>query len=422
MRKKGGLDMKILLATYWTVPHLGGVWSYMKQLQKELKFLGHEVDMLAYGGENTYVQLINKGLKIEKEKVFPLVSSNLKEGTYQDLYENVLINYTEFQMYIYELAALYFGLDEYDIIHTQDVISSVCMKRVKPEGTPLVCTLHGCVAHEIRDQINNIHKSSTSHMARAYFDALEPLGAKAGEYTIVANNWLKNVLINEFQVEDKQIKVSHYGYDIDAFLNRVNTKTNIQIPSDKKIILYSGRLIRLKGVHDLISALAQLKETRDDWVCWIVGDGEDQETLQKQVENLGLDEDVFFFGKQDNIPYLVSKSDICVLPSLIENQPLSIIEAQISGKPVIVSEVGGLPEMVENGVTGLTFPVGDIEALYERIEILLDDDEYRKELGAKAKTWGIDHWSLYKGVKATIGIYKSAISKKLNSEESFLES
>jgi len=412
--------MKILLATYWTIPHVGGVWGYMKQLQRELESLGHEVDLLGYGGDNTYVHIVNQDRRIEKDKLLPLISSKLKEGDYKNLYVNQLINYTEFQMYVYELAAVYLGLEKYDVIHTQDVISTACIKRVKPEGPALVSTLHGCVAHEIRNQLTNIHKSPTAYMAREYFDELEAIGAASAEYTIVANEWLKNILTNEFHVPNEQIKISHYGYDTEDFLKRTNEKSSIQLPVDKKVILYTGRLVELKGVHHLISALGQLKEIRNDWVCWIVGEGEKQEELEAQSKELGLEDDIFFFGKQDNIPYLVSNSDICVLPSLIENQPLSVIEAQITGKPIIVSDVGGLPEMVEHGVTGLISPVGDAKALCDNLNLLLEDEKYREEIGSEAATWGMNYWSLYKGVKKVLGHYKNAISKKKDIQEKLL--
>ncbi|MGF6952585.1 glycosyltransferase involved in cell wall biosynthesis [Neobacillus sp. B4I6] len=404
--------MKILLATYWPIPHVGGVWSYMVQLRKKLESLGHEVDMLGYDEDNISVYIVNENRKVDSDKLLPLLNAKLNEKTYPAIYANDLVKYTEFHRYVYELSAAYLGLEKYDVIHTHDVISTASIDRVRPEKSALVATLHGSVAHEIRYQLNTIHKSNTSYMARVYYDELERLGATSAEVTIVANEWLKNILTNEFQVPNEQIKVLHYGFDTENFIKRSKQKSSIIRPKDKKVIIYSGRLVELKGVDHLISALGELKKIRKDWVCWIVGNGDKQAELKVQSKNLGLEDDILFFGKRDDIPSLLAKSDIFVLPSLLENQPLSVIEAQIAGKAIIVNDVGGLPEIVEDGVTGLITPAGDIKILCKKMNLLLGDEKYRNRLGANAKKWGMTHWSLDKGVKHLIEIYKSAISKR----------
>lgn len=404
--------MKILLATYWPIPHVGGVWSYMVQLRKKLESLGHEVDMLGYDEDNISVYIVNENRKVDSDKLLPLLNAKLNEKTYPAIYANDLVKYTEFHRYVYELSAAYLGLEKYDVIHTHDVISTASIDRVRPEKSTLVATLHGSVAHEIRHQLNTIHNSNTSFMARVYYDELERLGASSAEVTIVANEWLKNILTNEFQVPNEQIKVLHYGFDTENFIKRSKQKSSIIRPKDKKVIIYSGRLVELKGVDHLISALGELKKIRKDWVCWIVGNGDKQAELKVQSKNLGLEDDILFFGKRDDIPSLLAKSDIFVLPSLLENQPLSVIEAQIAGKAIIVNDVGGLPEIVEDGVTGLITPAGDIKILCKKINLLLGDEKYRKRLGVNAKKWGMTHWSLDKGVKHLIEIYNSAISKR----------
>jgi len=345
--------------------------------------------------------------------LLPLLEAKLNEELYPAIHANPLVKYTEFQRYIFELAAAYFGLDQYDVIHTQDVIATASIKRVLPANTALVSTLHGSVAHEIRNQLVTIHKSPNSYMARAYFDDLEHIGATSADQTIVANEWLKNILLGEFNVPIEQLKVLHYGFDTEDFLKKMKEKTtSLKLPTNKKVILYTGRLIELKGVHHLVNALGKLKEIRDDWVCWIAGEGDKQEELEARAKELGLEYDIFFFGNREDVPYLVSVCDIYVFPSLLENQPLSVVEAQIAGKPIIVSDAGGLPEMVEHGKTGIISPAGDEIALCDNMNVLLSNDLYRKKLGSNAKKWGMTYWSMSKGVKNIVDVYKEAISKK----------
>jgi len=409
--------LKILLATYWPVPHLGGVWNYMEQLKKKLERLGHEVDILGYDEENMNVHIENESRKIEREKILPLLKAKLNKQNYPAIYANKLVEYTEFQRYVYELGAVYLGLEKYDIIHTQDVISTSCINRVKPENTALVATLHGSVAHEIRHQLTTIHKSTNSYMARAYYDELEKSGASSADMTIVANNWLKDILMNEFEVPEEKIIVLHYGFDTENFIKKMKKKSPIVKPKNKKVIIFSGRLTELKGVQHLLVALEKLKKVRQDWVCWIVGTGDKLAELRIQTKVLKLEEEVLFFGKRDDVPYLLSISDIFVLPTLLENQPLSLIEAQIAGKPAIVSDVGGLPEMVEHNITGILTPPGDPESLFENIALLLENDYLRKNLGTNAKKWGMSHWSNELGTKSLLEIYKNVLDARGDGED-----
>lgn len=404
--------MKILLATYWSIPHLGGVWSYMQQLKKSLENHGHEVDLLGFGEDNTIVHIVNTGKKVAKTDLLPFLQAKMTPEIYPNLYINKLVEYTEFQRYVYELAAVYLGLDKYDLIHTQDVISTASINRVRNPNTPLVATLHGSVAHEIRYQLQTIHKSPHSYFAREYFDELERIGATSSDISIVANHWLENILINEFSVPQQHLRVVHYGFDTEQFIEQKNYQTLLQRPKDKKVILFSGRLVELKGVQYLIQALSKLKAVRQDWVCWIVGDGELKSELKLLTKSLKLEDDIFFFGSRDDVPAILTKSYIYVHPSLIDNQPLSLIEAQLSGKPTIVSNVGGLPEMVEHGVSGLLVEPADVDGLFVSLNRLLTDSYLAKNLGNNAKKWGMTHWSFENGLSEILNIYEEVISNK----------
>ncbi|MBB6675005.1 glycosyltransferase family 4 protein [Cohnella nanjingensis] len=401
--------MKILLATYWPVPHIGGVWPFMLQLRNRLETLGHEVDLLGNGDDstNSFIQMIEPNRKISKDKLLPLLKAKLNLTSDPVFHANPLVQYAEFQRHMFELAAAYFNISDYDIIHTQDVISTTAMARVRQRSTALVATLHGCVAHEIR----NI-KHPTNYIAHTYYNAIEHTGATVAEITHVANQWLKRILTDEFKVPDEQLKVFPYGFDVDNFSKRMKEKADVEHPSDKKVIIFTGRLVELKGIHHLLAALGKLKAKRKDWVCWIVGDGAKKEELLNQSKTLGLEREVQFMGKRDDIPALLRLADIFVLPSLTENQSVSLIEAQIAGKATVVSKVGGLPEMVEHDVTGLLYPVGDIDALTRGLDKLLADEEYRTKLGMNAHKWGMKNWSMNAMTDNLLKVYKTAIEKR----------
>lgn len=396
-------NMKILLATFWEIPHTGGVWKYMQQLKERLESLGHEVDLFGYGDQGNFVYIYNKNQKVNKR----FFLGEIKQAFPAMVLDSV-IHYYEERMYFYELAAKILGIGNYDLIHCQDVFSAVIFNRIRAKHTALVATLHGCVAHEILEAYYRSKNPVSSH-GDSYFGNLEFNGATAGEITIIANNWMKNILVEEYNVPVSQLKIHHYGYDIETFLEQMNHPSPIQKPFTQKVIIYTGRLSEMKGVHHLIGALARLKKKRHDWVCWIVGDGPQDQVLQKQVALLGLDNEVSFFGKRKDIPYLLSLADILVLPTLIDNQPLSVIEAQLAGKAVIASNVGGVPEMIEHGMTGVLTPPGDEEMLAVHIDYLLEHEPYLANLGKRAKDWALTHWSLNQAIKKIVNIYEQAI-------------
>ncbi|SFG28111.1 glycosyltransferase family 4 protein [Sporolactobacillus nakayamae] len=400
--------MKILLATFWVIPHVGGVWNYMVQLKESLEKMGHNVDLLGYGEDKAYIHLVNKKKKISVNALCPEKS----RAYHHQNNTNERVAQTERHMKFYEAAAASLGLSDYDLIHTQDVLSTAAISHIKPKHVPLVATLHGSVALKTFYELEATHQSSSTSTAKEYFKNLEHFGATCADITIVANHWLKNVLIHEFDVPAEQIQVHHYGYNCTHFVKQLTTKTSLR--TKKKVIIYTGRLVMLKGVDFLLSALGRLKQQRaeNDWVCWIVGDGDMSEQLTAQAKKLGLINDVIFFGTRQDVPYLLSQADIHVSPSLLDNQPLSVIEAQLAGKAVIVSRSGGLPEMVDDGVTGIIVPERDPQALSEKLDFLLDNDRLREKLGTSASKWGSGHWSQECAVQNLVRIYEQVKRKE----------
>lgn len=403
--------MKILLATFWVVPHIGGVWNYMNQLKKQLEKFGHEVDLLGYGDNHKYVYFVSEEVKLPKEDVLEETNRQIdKLALEKNYYADPVVRFCESQRLVFEKSVSKLNLSKYDVIHTQDVYSSSVFGRVKPKETTLIATLHGSVAHEMRDYVMNVHVTPTSPLACTFFDELEILGATSASKTIVANNYLKDVLINEFHVSPEQLQVMHYGYDIETFLNKINpNQRNVTRLDNKKVIIYTGRLVTLKGIHHLINALNMLHASQKDWVCWIVGEGEKQAELERQVQENNLEDSIKFLGTRNDIPQLLFEADLFVLPSLIENQPLSLIEAQIVGKPIIVSDAGGIPEMVEHGVTGIITKAGNEKELCNSLYALLENEAYSKQLADNAKKWALEHWSLENSARKMMEIYNEGI-------------
>jgi len=138
-----------------------------------------------------------------------------------------------------------------------------------------------------------------------------------------------------------------------------------------------GRLAAVKDQRTLLLALAELLDAspqqRDILRCILVGDGPERQALQTLIAELGLQHCVWMAGDRDDIPELLASMDVFVLPSLGEGISNTVLEAMASGLPVVATRVGGNPELVEDGVTGLLVPVGDVTALANALQTLIDD-------------------------------------------------
>jgi glycosyltransferase involved in cell wall biosynthesis len=125
----------------------------------------------------------------------------------------------------------------------------------------------------------------------------------------------------------------------------------------------------------LLSALKLILQKNENVRLWLIGDGVDRESLKTMAEELGIGKRVKFWGMRSDIPELLGQMDLLVQPSHYEGLGIAIQEAMASGVPVVASEIGGIPELIEQGKTGVMFPVGDSRALADEIIRMVNLDQ-----------------------------------------------
>lgn len=155
--------------------------------------------------------------------------------------------------------------------------------------------------------------------------------------------------------------------------------------ADGPTILEVARLAEVKGQRALIAAVAQLEATAVLVGTDLERDGAYEAELRAEVNRLGVEGRVVFAGQRDDVPALVAGCDIFCLPSRAEGLPLVALEAMAHGKPVVATAVGGTPEVVVDGVTGLLVPPGDADALRAALADLLADPERARRLGVAGR-------------------------------------
>lgn len=159
------------------------------------------------------------------------------------------------------------------------------------------------------------------------------------------------------------------------------TRAALGIPSEARPALCIGRLVAVKGQTFLLRAWPSVLKGEPRALLLLAGEGPDEQPLRAQAAALGLGGSVKFLGFREDIPSLLACAEALVLPSLNEGFGMVLVEAMAMGKPVVASAVGGVPELVLDGRTGLLVPPADPEALATAIRRLLEDPGAARQMG-----------------------------------------
>lgn len=180
------------------------------------------------------------------------------------------------------------------------------------------------------------------------------------------------------------------GIDVKAFRDGANNGNReamlklMGLTNHTPIIGTISRLVKDKGLELLLEAVAKLKAKGFDFHIVWVGDGPIRPELEALAKQLGVADRLSITGMCTNVPAWVSCFDLFVLPTLWEGMGRVFLEAQAAGVPVIGTKVGGVPDVVKDGVTGILVPPGDVDALVNAIELLLTKPELRRQMGYAA--------------------------------------
>ncbi|MGY3438334.1 MULTISPECIES: glycosyltransferase family 4 protein [unclassified Marinovum] len=163
-------------------------------------------------------------------------------------------------------------------------------------------------------------------------------------------------------------------------------------------LLFVGRLAAVKGVPVLFDALAQVRDALPDLRVTLIGDGPERGELEQAAAGLGLGDMVAFAGyrNQTEVAQALRDTDALVLPSFAEGVPVVLMEAMAAGRPVIATQVGGVPELVEHGVSGCLVPPGDGDALAKAIMAVMADPDTRAAMGRAGREKVVDGFDIAK--------------------------
>lgn len=173
-----------------------------------------------------------------------------------------------------------------------------------------------------------------------------------------------------------------------------------------------GRFVEPKGYTYLLDALAKIQTQISDTKALLVGDGVLRQPMEDKARELGLSDTVVFTGTRRDVPGILALLDVFVMSSLWEGLPIALLEAMAAGLPVVATSVGGTPEVVVDGVTGLLVPPRDPDALAEAILTLLRDPGLRQRMGQAGRERVREQFSVEKMVKEIEGLYQRLLAEK----------
>jgi glycosyltransferase involved in cell wall biosynthesis len=215
---------------------------------------------------------------------------------------------------------------------------------------------------------------------------------------------------------DKMVTI-HSGVDVTRFMkaqvNIEEKKKSLGLNTKGLVVGTVGWLLPIKGPLYLLKAMEVIWQTNPEIHLVYVGKGGLEAEVKKETYRIGVSDKVTFLGWRDDIPEIMQILDIFTLPSLNEGMGRVLVEAMAAGKPIVASNVGGIPDLVKDGQNGFLVKPGDANDLSFAIKRLLDDKKMREEMGRKGRAMAGDY-SVEKMIEKIDALYTSLYKRKLS--------
>jgi glycosyltransferase involved in cell wall biosynthesis len=168
----------------------------------------------------------------------------------------------------------------------------------------------------------------------------------------------------------------------------------------------------VKRTDDVLLAVRALRERGVDTVLCMVGDGPDRDAVERRAHQLGIVRDSLFLGYQEEVASYYAAFDALILPSANEGTPVSAIEALAGGRPVVATRVGGVPDVVRDGVDGFLVEPGDVDAMAERLSALAADPPLRHRMGEAGRASVHERYSVERLLDDIDALYRRLLAAK----------
>ncbi len=391
--------MKILMLTWEYPPRVvGGIARVVYDLSRTLLKDGHDVTVVTYkDGDMPYFE-DDKGVKVYRVDNYMINPNNFIDWIMQ-LNFNLVAKANEI---IAEQG-------NFDVIHAHDWLVAYAAKTLKNSyNIPIVATIHATEA----GRNSGIHDET-----QRYINDTEWMLTYEASEVIVNSNYMKNELQRLFGLPYEKINVVPNGVNLNLF-NGIERDYNFRrryAMDNEKIILFMGRLVYEKGVQHLISAMPKILNGYHDSKLIICGKGGMLDELKAQVNSMGIGNKVYFAGYMNgkDVQRMYKAADIAVFPSTYEPFGIVALEAMLSENPIVVSDVGGLNEIVQHRENGMKSYAGNPNSIADSILELLYDHKLCADITKKAKNKVRNEYNWSKIAQDTHFTYQKAICQSM---------
>lgn len=370
------------MVTSTPFPPEDGIGYHVYNLSKKLMERGHKITLITRGSLCKIETSNFEGIEIIKVFYAPIYPLHV---SIHGFFVNRVLKSKE---------------GKFDIIHVHTPLSPIIKTSL-----PVVNTIHSSITEDVRHMEKvNLNSIIMKLIAKLISYRLIKKLIKNSTLTTTVSNSLIQELKNDYQFDNAHI-VSN-GVDHKNFLPLYEkTRDNY--------ILYVGRLSYRKGLFDLIDvAKHTIKKHRIKFI--IVGKGEWETILKREVKKYKLENDIIFMGHVDHneLIRLYQHANMFVMPSRYETGPLTVLEAMSCGKPVIATSVGIVPEVIENMKNGIIVQPNSPNDITKSIDMLLEDEQLKEKIGANARTTVEKRYTWDIVADNVEKCYHTAISKK----------
>lgn len=289
------------------------------------------------------------------------------------------------------------------VLHTHDYRSNMLggvAARRRDAGIPWVATVH-------------LH-TTTSRRLRLY-RALDLFLLRLADRVITVSRDQRRMLLRR-GIDRHRLVLIPTVVDAAACVARAGepaaARAALHVAEGARTVTLVGRLTRQKGVDTLLDAANLILAQQPAVQFLIVGDGPDRASLQAMADANHLDGTVRFLGYRDDIPRILAASDVVVMPSRAEGLPHLLLEAMAVGRPVVASCVGGIPDVVHDGETGLLVAPADAAEVADGVLRLLADPVLAAQLGAAGRRYVTRRCSVELAARRLASVYRAVLAER----------
>jgi glycosyltransferase involved in cell wall biosynthesis len=268
------------------------------------------------------------------------------------------------------------------------------------------------------------------HVLRGYFGPLQTRAflnverafAKVSDVLIAVSPEVRDDLVELGVADASKIAVIRLGLELDERVGvepgeRASVRSELGVAGTTPVISWFGRMTEIKRVEDLLRSFAELRHGRVDAELLLVGDGPLRPKLEQLAGELGIAAKTHFVGYRADVARYYAASDIVALSSANEGTPVSIIEAQAAGLPVVVTDVGGVSDVVVDGRSGFLVPVGETAPFADRLSQLAQDANLRAAMGEHGRDRVVSRYDVSRLVDDIDRLYRTLLDVRQPTEK-----